>query len=111
MTPAAYRGPISVGTTASRSVYGPFMNHQLSAYVPSPANNLRPANAYGAYSNAVAAVNPARNFHPSRLVMAGTAAAGANLVSAASAVATPALRGARARRIASTSMKRPSGSR
>ena len=109
--PAAYRAAIGPGSMASRSVNGPFMNHQFSAYVVRPANRPRPANAYGAYSSAAVATNPSRNRTPSLRVSAGTATTGANFVSAANAVAAPALRGARANRITSTSAKSPRGSR
>ena len=108
--PAAYRGAIAPGSAASRSVNGPFMNHQCSAYVPRPTNRLRPAIAYGAYSSPAVAANPTRKRQPRLRVSVGTTAAGANLVSAASASAAPALMGARASRITRTMAKSPRGS-
>ena len=109
--PAAYRAAIGPGSTASRSVNGPFMNHQSRAKVVRPTTRRWPANAYGAYNSATVATNPARNRTPSLRVSAGTATTGANFVSAANAAAAPALMGARANRITSTNAKSPRGSR
>ena len=109
-TPAAYRAAMAPGNTASRSVNGPFMNREFSAYVVSPENKLRPASAYGAYSSPAVATNPTRKRMPSLLVSAGRATIGANLVSAANAVAAPALMGARASRMTRTNAKSPRGS-